>query len=56
MFIGMLVPRLTTRPAVVAAMTGGAVAATVSLVLPALAIITGALAGVGTALVVSRNA
>ena len=55
LFIGMLIPRLTSRPAVVAAMTGGAVAAGVSLVLPALGIIAGALAGVGAALVVSRD-
>jgi predicted branched-subunit amino acid permease len=55
LFIGMLIPRLTSRPAVVAAMTGGAVAAAVSVVLPALGIIAGALAGVGAALVVSRN-
>src|ERR671912_2551677 len=43
LFIGMLIPRLTSRPAVVAAMTGGAVAAAVSVVMPALGIIAGAL-------------
>lgn len=55
LFIGMLVPRLTSRPAVVAAVVGGSVAASVSLVLPALAIIVGAVSGVGAALAVTRH-
>lgn len=55
LFIGMLVPRLTSRPAVVAALVGGPVAAGVSLLLPALGIISGAIAGVAAALAVSRH-
>jgi predicted branched-subunit amino acid permease len=56
LFVAMLVPRLTSRPAVVAALVGGGVAAVVSLVLPALGILTGAVAGVAAALAVSRHA
>jgi predicted branched-subunit amino acid permease len=55
LFLGLLVPRLTSRPAVLAALVGGAVAAVVSLVLPALGIIAGAVAGVAAALAVSRH-
>ena len=55
LFIGMLVPRLRSRPSVVAAVVGGSVAAGVSVVLPALGIIAGTVAGVAAALAVSRN-
>jgi len=46
LFIGMLVPRLVSRPAVVAAAVGGLAALTVSQVAPALGIIAGATSGV----------
>jgi 4-azaleucine resistance transporter AzlC len=46
MFLGMLAPRLTNRPAVAAAVTGGSVAAVVGLVRPELGIVVGAMAGV----------
>jgi predicted branched-subunit amino acid permease len=55
MFIGLLVPRLVDRPAVVAAVVGGGVAAGVSWVLPSLGIVAGALAGVLAAMAVSRD-
>jgi predicted branched-subunit amino acid permease len=53
MFLGMLMPRLTERPAVLAALVGGLVAAATSLVLPAVGIVAGAVAGVAAALAVS---
>jgi len=56
LFVAMLVPRLTSRPAVVAALVGGGVAAVVSLALPALGIVAGAVAGVAAAMGVSRHA
>jgi predicted branched-subunit amino acid permease len=55
MFIGLLVPRLVNRPAVVAAVVGGGVAAAVSWVLPAAGIVAGAVAGVAAAMAVSRD-
>lgn len=55
LFIGLLVPRLTDRPAVVAALVGGTVAAVASLALPAAGIIAGAVTGVAAALAVSRH-
>lgn len=55
MFIGLLVPRLIDRPAVVAAVVGGTVAALTSLALPAVAIVAGSVSGVVAALVVSRD-
>jgi len=55
MFIGLLVPRLVDRPAVVAAVVGGGVAAGVSWVLPAAGIVAGALAGVVAAMAVSSD-
>jgi predicted branched-subunit amino acid permease len=55
LFVGMLVPRLTSRPAVVAAAVGGLVAAGASLIIPSLGIIAGALAGATAALAVSRR-
>ena len=55
LFIGLLVPRLTDRPAVVAALVGGTVAAVVSLALPAAGIIAGAVTGVVAAMAVSRH-
>jgi 4-azaleucine resistance transporter AzlC len=45
MFVGMLAPRLTNRPAVAAAVAGGLVAAVVGLVRPELGIVGGAIAG-----------
>jgi predicted branched-subunit amino acid permease len=55
LFLGLLVPRLTDRPAVVAAVVGGTAAALTSLVLPAGGIITGAVAGVAAAMAVRRH-
>ena len=55
LFIGLLVPRLTDRPAVVAALVGGTVAALTSLALPAAGIIAGAVTGVVAAMAVSRH-
>jgi predicted branched-subunit amino acid permease len=55
MFIGLLVPRLVDKPAVVAAVVGGGVAAAVSWVLPAAGIVAGAVAGVAAAMAVSRD-
>lgn len=55
LFLGLLVPRLTDRPALVAALVGGGVAAVTSLVVPAAGIITGALAGVTAAMAVRRH-
>lgn len=49
MFLGLLFPRLVTRPAVVAAVVGGATAGVVSELLPALGIVAGAVAGVAAA-------
>jgi len=46
MFLGLLAPRLTSRPAVTAALTGGLVAAVVALVRPELGILCGAMSGV----------
>jgi 4-azaleucine resistance transporter AzlC len=46
MFLGMLAPRMTSRPAVAAAVAGGLVAALVGLVRPELGIGCGAVAGV----------
>ncbi|MEU4604504.1 AzlC family ABC transporter permease [Kribbella sp. NPDC023972] len=46
MFLGMLAPRLTNRPAVAAAVAGGLVAAVVGLIRPELGIVCGAIAGV----------
>ncbi len=55
LFIGLLVPRLIDKPALVAALVGGTVAAVTSLALPAAGIIAGTVAGVAAALVVSRH-
>ncbi len=55
LFVGLLVPRLTSRPAVVAALVGGSVAAITSAVLPSIGIVAGALAGVAAALWVSNK-
>jgi predicted branched-subunit amino acid permease len=46
MFLGMLAPRLTNRPAVASAVVGGLVAAAVGVVRPELGIVCGAIAGV----------
>lgn len=56
LFIGLLVPRLTDRPAVVAAVVGATVAAAMSLVLPPAGILAGAVTGVAAAMAVSRHA
>lgn len=56
MFIGLLVPRLTSRPAVAAAVTGGATAAAVSAVAPAFGIVAGAVAGVAAGVAMQRRA
>jgi predicted branched-subunit amino acid permease len=50
LFVGMLAPRLVTRPAVVAAAAAGLTAGLVSQVAPALGIVAGAVAGVLAAL------
>ena len=50
LFMGLLVPRLTSRPAIVAALVGGVTAASTSAVLPSAGIIAGAVAGVAAAL------
>jgi predicted branched-subunit amino acid permease len=49
MFLGLLLPRLVTRPAVVAAVVGAGTAGVVSEILPALGIVAGAVAGVAAA-------
>jgi len=49
MFLGLLLPRLVTRPAVVAAVAGGVTAGIVSELLPALGIVAGAVVGVAAA-------
>jgi predicted branched-subunit amino acid permease len=46
MFLGMLMPRLTNRPAVAAAVVGGLVAAAAGFARPELGIVCGAIAGV----------
>ena len=46
MFLGLLAPRLTNRPAAAAAVTGGSVAAVVGIIRPELGIVGGAIAGV----------
>lgn len=50
MFLGLLLPRLTTRPSVVAAVSGGVTAAIVSQVVPELGIVAGAVVGVAAAM------
>jgi len=54
MFLGMLGPRLTNRPAVAAAVAGGLVAAAAGVVRPELGIICGAVAGVVAGTAVQR--
>jgi len=49
MFLGLLLPRLVTRPAIAAAVVGGLTAGVVSAMLPALGIVAGAVAGVAAA-------
>jgi predicted branched-subunit amino acid permease len=56
LFIGLLVPRLTSRPAVLGAVVSGLAAALVSAVAPSLAIIAGALCGVAAATTANRGA
>jgi len=55
LFVGLLVPRLSSRPAIVAATTGGLVAAGVSVVQPGAAIIIGTVAGVAVAATVKTD-
>ena len=55
LFIALLVPRLTTIPAVLAAVASGGIAAAVSLIAPALGIIAGAAAGMAAALLVDAR-
>ena len=55
MFIGLLIPRMVDRPAVVAAVVGGVVAAATSWLLPAAGIAAGAVAGVAASMAVSRD-
>jgi predicted branched-subunit amino acid permease len=54
MFLGMLAPRLTNRPAVAAAVAGGLVAAAVGVVRPELGIVCGAVAGVMAGMAAQR--
>jgi predicted branched-subunit amino acid permease len=54
MFLGMLAPRLTNRPAVAAAAAGGLVGAAVGVVRPELGIVCGAVAGVMAGMAVQR--
>jgi predicted branched-subunit amino acid permease len=54
MFLGMLAPRLTNRPAVAAAAAGGLVATAVGVVRPELGIVCGAVAGVMAGMAVQR--
>jgi predicted branched-subunit amino acid permease len=54
MFIGLLVPRLVTRPAVVAAASGALAAWSVGALLPELGILAGALAGIGAGVLADR--
>lgn len=55
LFVGLLIPRLTGRPVVLAAVVGGSVAGLVSMVLPSAGIISGAVAGVVAAMVVGDD-
>ncbi len=55
MFLGLLLPRLSTRPSVVAAVVGGLTAAVVSEVVPELGIVAGAFAGVAAAITQSTS-
>ena len=50
MFLGLLLPRLGTRPAVTAALTGFVTAALVSYLVPELGIVAGAVCGVAAAM------
>lgn len=54
LFLGMLAPRLTNRPAVAAALAGGLSAAVASLVRPELGIVCGAVVGVAVGTAVQR--
>jgi predicted branched-subunit amino acid permease len=54
LFLGMLAPRLTNRPAVTAAVAGGLTAAVAGAVLPELGIVCGAVAGVAAGTAVRR--
>lgn len=55
MFVGLLVPRLTTPPAITAAVVGGASAALVSAAAPALGIVAGAVTGVLAGILSQRS-
>ena len=56
MFLAMLVPRLVDRPSVAAALVGGSVAALAAFVAPALAVLTGTIAGALAAVFTQRRA
>src|SRR4029453_1659370 len=55
LFVGLLLPRVATRPAVVAALAAAATAGACFVVLPALAIVAGALAGVTAGVMTQRR-
>lgn len=55
LFVAMLVPKLTDRPSVVAALVGGAVAVGTSRIVPELGILTGTLTGVLAATLADRR-
>lgn len=56
LFLGLLVPRVSTRPALAAALVGGAVAAAAGVVAPTLAIVGGAAAGAAAGVAARRRA
>ena len=56
LFLAMLVPRLADRPTVTAAVVGGVVSAATVLVVPGVAVLAGAMAGVAAAVVTKRGA
>jgi predicted branched-subunit amino acid permease len=55
MFLGMLMPRLVSRPTVAAAMAGCVAAILVGSMVPELGIVAGAMAGVAAGMAVSRR-
>lgn len=55
LFVAMLVPKLTDRPSVVAALVGGAVAVVTSRIVPELGILAGTLTGVLAATLADRR-
>ena len=55
LFVGLLMPRLADKPAVLAAVVGGVAATLTSLVVPAAGMIVGAVAGVAAAILVHED-